>query len=317
MSASREDSMKAGLSLDGLLEKTSRTFALSIPLLPEPERLEVGVAYLLFRIADTFEDGALWPPERRQQALADFERMLVEPSEASRLAREWVSSPPIAHEGYVELLEATPEVLRVLSQLPEAARGTLIRHLSRTARGMAGYVAREGESGRLELENLRDLRRYCYVVAGIVGEMLTDLFLLNGPSLAPAATYLRRRAPFFGEGLQLVNVLKDSSFDLREGRSYLHGVADRSRVFRIARRDLDRASEYVGCLQGHGAARGTVAFCALPVLLARASLDRVETAGPGSKISREDVRALLARMNEALDRGEHPAPKSPRKDRLP
>jgi len=105
--------MKAGLSLDGLLEKTSRTFALSIPLLPEPERLEVGVAYLLFRIADTFEDGALWPPERRQQALADFERMLVEPSEASRLAREWVSSPPIAHEGYVELLEATPEVLRV------------------------------------------------------------------------------------------------------------------------------------------------------------------------------------------------------------
>lgn len=300
--------MAAGLDLDDLLDKTSRTFALSIPMLPEPERLEVGVAYLLFRIADTFEDGALWPPERRLRALADFERALEEPAAAERLAREWAAAPPIAHRGYVELLEATPHVLAALWTLPEEARRTMIRHLARTARGMAGYVARAGASGRLELEGLRDLRLYCYVVAGIVGEMLTDLFLLNGPSLAPASSYLKRRAPLFGEGLQLVNILRDSSFDQSEGRSYLHGVADRTRVFAIARRDLVRASQYVGCLQRHGARRGTVAFCALPVLLARASLDRVERLGPGSKIGREEVRDLLARMNQALDRGEHPAP---------
>jgi len=41
---------------DGLLQKTSRTFALAIPLLPEPTRTAVGAAYLLFRVADTFED---------------------------------------------------------------------------------------------------------------------------------------------------------------------------------------------------------------------------------------------------------------------
>ena len=40
--------------IDRLLVRTSRTFALAIPLLPEPLRREVGVAYLLFRIADTF-----------------------------------------------------------------------------------------------------------------------------------------------------------------------------------------------------------------------------------------------------------------------
>ena len=51
--------------LDGLLVKTSRTFALSIPVLPEPTRREVTVAYLLFRIADTLEDSTLWSRERK------------------------------------------------------------------------------------------------------------------------------------------------------------------------------------------------------------------------------------------------------------
>jgi len=56
-------------TLDDLLEKTSRTFALSIPMLPEPTRRHVGIAYLLFRIADTFEDAARWPRDRRLAAL--------------------------------------------------------------------------------------------------------------------------------------------------------------------------------------------------------------------------------------------------------
>ena len=58
--------------LDALLEKTSRTFALSIPRLPEPTRREVTVAYLLFRIADTLEDATLWDGSRRRDELARF-----------------------------------------------------------------------------------------------------------------------------------------------------------------------------------------------------------------------------------------------------
>ena len=42
--------------LQALLGETSRTFALAIPRLPEPRMTEVTVAYLLFRIADTFKD---------------------------------------------------------------------------------------------------------------------------------------------------------------------------------------------------------------------------------------------------------------------
>ena len=68
--------------IDDLLEKTSRTFALSIPLLPEPTRRELAIAYLLFRIADTFEDAAAWQPERQIGALDDFIALLESPSAA-------------------------------------------------------------------------------------------------------------------------------------------------------------------------------------------------------------------------------------------
>ncbi len=75
--------------LADLLEKTSRTFALSIPVLPEPTRREVMIAYLLFRIADTFEDAAHWPPEKRIAAIGDFNALLTSYSrpEAERLSQ--------------------------------------------------------------------------------------------------------------------------------------------------------------------------------------------------------------------------------------
>ncbi len=184
--------------LDDLLEKTSRTFALSIPLLPEPTRKEVTVAYLLFRIADTFEDAVLWGKERRIRALEEFSRLLDEPEadKARKMGEDWVADLPLEHEGYLELLEETPFVLDHFASLDPEGRELVKVHTQRTARGMAGFVERSDEDGELRLRTLQDLRDYCYVVAGIVGEMLTELFLLNRPGArgrlpAPAVPVLR------------------------------------------------------------------------------------------------------------------------------
>ena len=38
-------------------------------------------------------------------------------------------------------------------------------------------------------------------------------------------------------------------------------------------------------------------------LLARATLDRLDQEGPGAKITRHEVQAIVARMNEALSQG--------------
>ena len=293
--------------LDDLLEKTSRTFALSIPLLPEPARREVTVAYLLFRIADTFEDASHWPSAVRRDALARFSELLAteRPSkeEVRRLAKEWAERGPSAHEGYVELVAETPAVLEELAALSPAASAPIRENVRRSAAGMSGFVARTSDAGELELADLRDLRDYCYAVAGIVGEMLTELFLLGRPQLSPVATTLRDRASFFGEALQLVNILKDSDSDAAEGRRYIAASLDRKDVFALARRDLDAAAEYILTLQSAGAPRGLLEFTALPVELAWATLEKVEKRGPGSKISRFEVSAIVARLARTLDRG--------------
>ena len=294
------------VDLDQLLDKTSRTFALSIPLLPEPTRREVTIAYLLFRIADTFEDAARWGKARRIGALDDFCRLLDEPAEdeARRLSRSWLETLPIEHEGYAELLEETPYVVECFAALRPAGRDLVRLHTQRTARGMAGFVERTGEDGELSLATLEELQQYCYVVAGIVGEMLTELFLLGRDELAPVAERLRQRARSFGEGLQLVNILKDSAFDRTEGRRYLPASVDRGRVFALARRDLEAATEYTLTLQQAGAERGLVAFNALPVALAWATLDKVEQEGPGAKISRPELWAIVERVERAIEAGE-------------
>ena len=292
--------------LEDLLIKTSRTFALSIPRLPEPTRREVTIAYLLFRIADTFEDSASWSRRRRIDALETFCDLLASPApEATRRqAAAWARGMPIDHKGYQELMSEVPFVLDAFFRLGEEARELVRRHTARTARGMAGFVARTDDRGELNLDDLEDLRAYCYVVAGIVGEMLTELFLLDRGELEPIAANLRARSRLFGEALQLVNILKDSSFDATEGRAYLPTAVGRDEVFALARGDLKAAGEYVLALQRAGAERGVVAFNALPVLLAVATLKKVELRGPGSTISRPAVLRLVRRMDRALDRSQ-------------
>lgn len=294
--------------LDRLLEETSRTFALAIPFLEEPTRRQVTLAYLLFRIADTFEDAETWSRQRRLEALREFASLLdgASTDSARRAVDGWLAEPPCQHAGYLRLLAATPGVLAACRELDGEAREVIRDHTRRTADGMAGFVERGSTSGRLELGSLDDLVAYCYVVAGIVGEMLTELFLLGAPPLVPVADFLRRRAARFGEGLQLVNILKDSAGDAVFGRRYLPAGVDRGRVFDLARRDLETAAAYVRALHRHGAPRGTVAFTAMPVLLARSSLDRVEERGPGAKISRPEVFALAARLKADLDAGRPP-----------
>ena len=288
-----------------LLHKTSRTFALSIPLLPEPVQTEVATAYLLFRIIDTFEDATRWDAARRVKALGLFVQMIESDGghDLRELTARWLDDPPLDHPGYLELLAATPEVIAWHRLLRPAASEQLRRHVVRSARGMIEVVRRIDAIGVLQLQTLKDLRDYCFVVAGLVGQMLTELFLLQSPSLLAVAPELRARAVEFGEGLQLVNILKDARSDSAERRVYLPREATLPEVFSLARADLRRATEYTELMRSNGGDRGLVAFNALNLRLAIGTLQLLRDQGPGAKLSRVQVAGMAAQVMSALQTG--------------
>ena len=299
------------VDIDDLLVKTSRTFALAIPELDGETRRAMTLGYLLLRISDTFEDAAPWDRERRVAALFRFADMVAafvdgptaaaEDSVAAQV-QSWLADPPTAHAGYLELLRATDEVLAAYAALDPAARSVIGVHVRRTTLGMAYFVKRADRSGEFRLHGITELRDYCYVVAGIVGEMMTEVLLL-GASLEPIAEGLRRRGPAYGEGLQLVNVLKDSATDAVEGRTFVSSARDREQAFTVARQGLVLGGEYVNLLQGAGAPANYQRATALPVRLALAALDRVESQGPGSKVTRSEVAALIAAIRDDVEAG--------------
>ena len=296
-----------------LLEDTSRTFALCIPLLDEGVREQVEIAYLLFRIADTFEDASHWPVTDRLAALDGFCGLLnkPDPEDAQRFAAKWAAKRPSSHAGYMRLILDVPLVIGAFAGLPADSSEVIRDHVIRSAKGMAHFVGMT-LNGRLQLIDMDQLRGYCYAVAGIVGEMLTELFLINAPQLRSSASLLRSNAATFGEGLQLVNILKDSRSDLSEGRTYIPATANRADVIALARADLEAATEYTLALQSASAPRGIVAFAALPVALAQATLDRLQSSRVATKISRPQVYRIIRRVRRAVERGLPPLASRPR-----
>ncbi len=288
--------------LDQLLAGSSRTFALTIPLLPEPIRREVMLAYLLFRVADTLEDSHRWPPTRRAGALRAFAALLEKRTGVDAFARELRDDPPSHEPGYRALTDELSAVVVALEELSPRAQEVIVKHLLVTTRGMAeGLEAAPDDPFRLR--SLAQLKRYCYLVAGVVGEMLTELFLLASPPLVSAGSTLRQHARAFGEGLQLTNILKDAAGDALEQRHFIPEHLALPSLFELARADLADATRYVGALVTARAPEGVVAFTALPVRLALDTLAEVEQRGAGAKISREQLAEAMSEVQELL-RGE-------------
>ncbi|MHB8877439.1 MAG: squalene/phytoene synthase family protein, partial [Myxococcaceae bacterium] len=280
------------------LAATSRNFALDIPFLPEPVRCEVTIADLLWRIGDTLED-APWPAPRRVEALGAFGRLLGAPRDVPGFLARVGAGPGDASPACLDLLARAGTVLAAFDALSAPAREVVKGHVLKTLEGMAEIAG--ASSGWLELQSLGALRRYCYVVAGLVGELLTELFLLHHPPLSTVAESLRDGAAAFGEGLQLTNILKDEAEDEAAGRRFVPPSIPHAEVFSLARRDLTEAVAYVQALRQAGAPRGFLEFTGLPVRLAIETLQAVEQRGAGAKVPREQVAQIVASLAEALD----------------
>lgn len=286
------DATTATATLEALLAKTSRTFAIAIPCLPHPANKEVTIAYLLFRIADTIEDGKNLSKAEKVAAFDAFYDLLDIQGASTSLD---LPRPPIDDPDHAALLDEVSLVVNSAASLREPVRHAIIRRARATIAGMKRFVA-QSPDGQPKITSVAELRDYCYVVAGIVGELLTDVFVFGATWLSSIRPVLDQHARAFGEGLQLVNILKDSDDDHDNGRIFIPHEKTRPKLFELARQDLNRAEHYVQALKQADAPPGYIAFTEIPLRLAWRTLECVELDGPGSKVPREEVMSIMAEL---------------------
>ena len=202
-----------------ILQDVSRTFALTIPQLPDPLREVVGNAYLLCRITDTIEDEPALSAAQKQAFSERFVDVVAGREEPEPFARELGALlSPSTTPGERDLIANTARVIRVTGGFSPAQRRALERCVKIMSRGMAEFQQGATAAG---LDDLPHLDRYCYHVAGVVGEMLTELFCDYSAEIERRRRELLALAVSFGQGLQMTNILKDVWDDRRRGACWL------------------------------------------------------------------------------------------------
>jgi farnesyl-diphosphate farnesyltransferase len=197
------------------LDRTSRTFALTLRLLGEPLRTYTSAAYLLCRIVDTVEDCETLPTEAKCRYLLEFSSRLVSDPLAGPLSGPNLFTDPQSWEERLTRHES--DILTLIHTFPSQVRATIFRYAGEMAEGMAMFLEQQDQQGRLQFESDEQLDQYCYYVAGTVGLMLNDLFADVSERDKSEA---KNAAVELGIGLQLTNIVKDIQKDLLRNVRY-------------------------------------------------------------------------------------------------
>jgi len=310
---------------DQILPHVSRTFALTIPELPPALRTSVTCAYLLCRIADTIEDEPALSPPETLDFLQRFSALLAGHGDAGQLAREIeprLSERTLATER--DLVRNMERVIRVMAGLRAPQRAAIHRCVELMCYGMPHFQFTASLKG---LARSSDLDDYCYYVAGVVGEMLTELFCDYSADIARNRAALFAKAASFAQGLQMTNILKDVWEDRSRGACWLpqevftrHGVdlgevssepfdprfaAGFRELLGVAHAHLRNALDYTLLIPGEEA--GIRRFCLWAIGLAVLTLRKIDqnprfTAGVQVKVTRTAVGMTRFLTNATVSR---------------
>ena len=306
-----------------ILPGVSRTFALTIPVLPRRLAEVVANAYLLCRLADTIEDDVGLDNEQKSVFHRRFVAIVKGEEAAEPFAAELLpllSSRALADER--DLVASTATVIRVTASFSAVERDALTRCVSVMCAEMPEFQRRKSLSG---LKDMDEMARYCYVVAGVVGEMLTELFCVHCRELQSRRDEMMRLAVSFGQGLQMTNILKDIWEDRQAHTCWLPRSVFANGEFRLERLDefhdtetfraglqelvgiahqhLRAALAYTSCIPSREV--GIRKFCVWAIGLAVLTLRKIHahpdfTSAQQVKISRRSVRATILTTNLTL-----------------
>jgi farnesyl-diphosphate farnesyltransferase len=219
--------------MNRLLKQVSRSFYLTLRVLPAEIRPQIGLAYLLARATDTIADTHLVSVERRQTALREMRAAIVMTAagrtvllpDFGELAAEQAAPAGQGSRGERLLLESAGRLLESLRAFSREDRQLICEVLHTITFGQEEDLARFGRAaaGRIiALDADEDLDQYTYCVAGCVGEFWTRMCRTHlFPHIRLDDSALLSNGVRFGKGLQLVNILRDLPRDLRSGRCYI------------------------------------------------------------------------------------------------
>ncbi|MES2585438.1 MAG: squalene/phytoene synthase family protein [Pseudomonadota bacterium] len=254
-----------------ILGSVSRTFALTIPLLSPTIEMVVGNTYLLCRIVDTIEDAAELSPAKKQ----DLSKLFLEAVLGVIPVEAFVTPCLDALKGYsnvdeLDLIANTPTVLRILHTFPDRDQAAISRCVSIMSDGMSHFHNRQTQAG---LKDLAEFEEYCYVVAGVVGELLTSIFSHHSPEFAKQIKGHEQLAIGFGQALQMTNILKDSPEDRERGVSWKPARMSQIELLKIAYYKLQDSLSYILLIPKNEV--GMRRFCFLAFGLAVMTLEKI------------------------------------------
>ena len=306
--------------LTGLLKAVSRSFYLTLRILPAPVRRPISIAYLLARTSDTIADTEVLAPQRRLRSLETLRQAIMAETPKPCHFEEFIS-----HQGRQkerELLQRINESIAQLDHVDTEERQLIRAVLETIISGQRLDLERFQEATSeniICLANATETDDYTFRVAGCVGEFWTRIcFKHLAPNSQSPSPELIKQGIRFGKGLQLVNILRDIAEDLNQGRCYL--PADTLAQNGINPPDLSKPTnqavfaaafrEYETIARGHLSAgwqytnqlpwkwiRVRLA-CAWPILLGFKTLELLPRNTPldttkRARVSRRDVRMIL------------------------
>ncbi|MCF6310947.1 MAG: squalene/phytoene synthase family protein [Verrucomicrobiales bacterium] len=306
-----------------LLRGVSRSFYLSMKVLPLEMREPVSLAYLLARATDTIADTADASDELRLQLLQAIRKRIFEKGKEKKSFYDSLKTDFIAqqsHPGEKLLLQRLGECYQWLDGMERADQFFITTVLGHITNGQIWDLERFAATPQVALsfvENADELKQYTYWVAGSVGEFWTDVGFANGGRhfSDEESVKMKQLGREFGQGLQLVNVLRDFGEDLDHGRCYLpkdqliaagwdgtgkpsqKAVTEvRAQWLQQCRAWLQSGRDYAKRVKSRRVRYATI----LPCLIAEKTLDALERAGESAlqqkvKIPRWQVRMLMVK----------------------
>ena len=224
-----EDTLSISVSenrIDTLLEGTSRSFYLSLKVLPKNIRRHIGLTYLLARLADTIADSKVGENKILLQSLKEYNARIQDSNKElpdfTKLAsiQENKSESELLSDAIIPV-----NYLEKTDKFTDSDRQKIRTCLDIIIGGQSLDLERFTDaSGNqiISLDNEEELDDYTYRVAGSVGELWTHMSLDHLFEMdSEMQEILFIKALNFGKSLQLINILRDLPEDLLMGRCYL------------------------------------------------------------------------------------------------